>query len=162
MQPQQAPGDFLQNIGTKLFDWPPVWTLAGVLAIWAQSVVLPFALFGRFAPGLALAALALGLALMLRAALQMWRHQTTVNPRGQPSALMMSGLFAISRNPIYLGDVLVLLAALFWWDSVLGLVIVAGFVWIITERFIKVEEERLVAAFGDAALEWFTRVRRWI
>jgi protein-S-isoprenylcysteine O-methyltransferase Ste14 len=40
--------------------------------------------------------------------------------------------------------------------------VLAGFVWVITNRFIKPEEERLAAAFGDRAAEWFTRVRRWI
>lgn len=152
----------MQAAAAKWLDWPPLWTVAGVLAIWAQAAVLPWPVFGIYGPGLALGAGLLGLALMLRAVLQLWGQQTTVNPRGQPTALVTEGLFAISRNPIYLGDALVLLAACFWWDTAIGFVVVAGFIWLVTGRFIKVEEARLQAAFGDQATEWFARVRRWI
>jgi protein-S-isoprenylcysteine O-methyltransferase Ste14 len=99
----------------------------------------------------------MGSALMLMRA-----KQTTINPRGMPSALVTEGVFGISRNPIYLGDAVILLGAAFWTDAVLGLLVVAGFVWIIQDRFITVEEERLAETFGDPAAEWFVRVRRWI
>lgn len=139
-----------------------MWTIAGVLAIWLLSFALTIPLFGRFAPGLALALLGQGLWLMGYAALQMARAKTTVNPRGQPAALVTRGLFGLTRNPIYLGDAFVLCAAAVWWDNVLGFLVVAGFVWIITQRFIKIEESRLIAAFGDQAQEWFRQVRRWV
>jgi protein-S-isoprenylcysteine O-methyltransferase Ste14 len=76
--------------------------------------------------------------------------------------LVTRGLFGLTRNPIYLGDAFVLCAAAVWWDNALGFLVVAGFVWIITQRFIKVEESRLIAAFGDQAQEWFRQVRRWV
>lgn len=149
------------NVATWL-DWPPLWTAGGVILIWLLSLVLAVPVLGQFAPGLALAFLLLGLWLMANAAFRMWRARTTVNPRGQPTALVSDGIFGLTRNPIYLGDAFVLLAATVWWQSLLGLVVLAGFVWIITERFIKVEEARLQAAFGEAAEAWFARVRRWV
>lgn len=150
----------------RWLDWPPLWTLAGVLVIRVLALILgwiglPLG-FGVFGPGLALACLVLGLWLMGSAALAMGLARTTVNPRGMPSALMTGGVFAISRNPIYLGDLFVLLAAVFWWDVPLGLLVVAGFVPLITERFIRTEEERLAGAFGDDAAAWFNRTRRWL
>lgn len=152
----------MQALLAKELDWPPVWTLGGLLAIWVLALVpLPVG-FGIFGPGLALAALALGLWLMVKAALRLRAHGTTIIPHRVPQALVTDGVFAISRNPIYLGDVLVLLAATFWTDSLVGLGVVAGFVWVITDRFILAEEERLAETFGDQAAEWFTRVRRWI
>lgn len=143
-------------------DWPPLWTLGGVLVIWLTAQLWAVPVFGRFAPGLALALAVHGVWLMGHAALTMWRARTTVNPRGTPTALVTGGLFGLSRNPIYLGDAFVLCAAAVWWDTALGFLVVAGFVWIVTERFIKVEERRLLAAFGEPAAEWFTRVRRWV
>lgn len=152
----------MQALLAKGLDWPPVWTLGGLLAIWVLALVpLPVG-FGIFGPGLALAALALGLWLMVKAALRLRAHGTTIIPHRVPQALVTDGVFAISRNPIYLGDVLVLLAAAFWTDSLVGLGVVAGFVWVITDRFILAEEEQLAETFGDQAAEWFTRVRRWI
>lgn len=146
----------------KWLDWPPLWTLGGLVLIWALALVPLGLSFGRFGPGLALAFLFLGLWLMATAAWAMYRRKTTVNPRGTPTALVNDGIFALSRNPIYLGDAAVLVAASLWLDTVLGFLVVAGFVWIIGKRFISVEETRLVATFGEQATEWFGRVRRWI
>ena len=152
----------MQELLTKWLDWPPVWTLGAVVVIWGLSFVPLVPGFGAVGPGLALACLALGLWLMAKAFLRMRSLQTTVNPRGQPAALVTDSVFAISRNPIYLGDVLVLLAAVFWANAGLGLIVVGGFVWVVSDRFIVPEEERLAEAFGDTAAEWFARVRRWI
>ena len=162
MQVQNQRGNRVQAGVAKWLDWPPLWTVGGVVLVWLLSFVLQVPAFGRFAPGLALALLLLGFCLMAVAALRMARAKTTVNPRGMPSALVSDGIFGLTRNPIYLGDAFVLLAAIVWRDNLSGLVVLAAFVWIITERFIKVEEARLQAAFGDAATEWFARVRRWV
>lgn len=152
----------MQALLAKWLDWPPVWTLGGLLAIWVLSwVPLPFG-FGAYGPGLALAALILGLWLMAMAVLRLRAHATTVIPHRVPQALVTDGVYGLSRNPIYLGDALILLAAAFWTNALIGLAVVGGFVWVITDRFILPEEERLAAAFGERAAEWFTRVRRWI
>lgn len=146
----------------KLFDWPPLWTLAAVVVVWLLGWIgFPFG-FGIYGPGLALACLIIGLWLMGSAAWRMYRARTTVNPRGQPTVLMTEGVFALSRNPIYLGDVFVVLAAAFWWDAPLGLLVAAGLVWVVTDRFISVEEDCLADSFGDAAALWFSKTRRWI
>jgi len=163
MHPQNAGGVAgVLALVQKWLDWPPLWTVAGLFVIWVLSFVPMMPGFGAFGPGLALACLVLGLWLMLKAFLRMRSLATTVNPRGQPAALVTDSVFAISRNPIYLGDALVLLAATFWCGTVLGLFVVGGFIWVVTDRFITVEEERLAGAFGDQAAEWFTRVRRWL
>lgn len=162
MQVQKSTEGGVQAVLAKWRDWPPLWTIAGLFAIWVTAFLPLLPGFGGFGPGLGLACLGLGLWLMVRAFLQMRAQGTTVNPRGVPVALVTDGVFAISRNPIYLGDVLVLLAAAFWWDTLLGLGVVAGFVWVVTDRFIRVEEDRLKEQFPDEAAKWFGRVRRWI
>lgn len=162
MPAQNIGGTKVQALAAKWLDWPPVWTLGGLVLIWALSwIPLPFG-FGLLGPGLALACLVIGLWLMVKAVLRMRALATTVNPRGTPAALVTDGVFAISRNPIYLGDALVLLAAVFWGDAVLGLVVVGAFIWVVNDRFIAVEEDRLAEIVGDEAAEWFLRVRRWI
>lgn len=146
----------------RWLDWPPLWTLAGVLMTAILGWVgFPIG-FGIYGPGLGLACLVLALWLMGSAVRAMRQAKTTVNPRGMPTALVTGGVFAISRNPIYLGDVLLLLAAAFWWDAPLGLAVAAGFVFVVTDRFILSEEERLGEVFGDEAAHWFHRTRRWL
>ena len=92
---------------------PPLVVALFGYAMWLLAGRLPF---GQFAfagqrPLAALVALA-GLGLMALAAWTMWRARTTVNPlRPERAAhLVTSGVFARSRNPIYLGDLLILLA----------------------------------------------------
>jgi protein-S-isoprenylcysteine O-methyltransferase Ste14 len=103
----------------------------------------------------------LGLIITLGAAAQMALAQTTVIPRRDPSALVTSGLFSWSRNPIYLSDLLILLGVILWLDALLALPLLAGFVWLIQTRFIRDEEARLTLAFGPEFDLWAARTRRW-
>lgn len=160
MQMQKMGGGMEQF--AKWLDWPPVWFAGGLVIIVILGWIGFPVGFGGYGAGLGLAFVAFGAWLMVSALMLMRGKQTTVNPRGVPSALVTEGVFGISRNPIYLGDTLILLGAAFWMDTLLGLAVVAGFVWIVQDRFITVEEERLAETFGDPAAEWFVRVRRWI
>jgi protein-S-isoprenylcysteine O-methyltransferase Ste14 len=75
--------------------------------------------------------------------------------------MVTTGVFAWSRNPIYLADALMLLGAILWLDAVLALPLVAVFVWLIQTRFIRDEEARLTLAFGPEFDLWAARTRRW-
>lgn len=146
----------------KLLDWPPLWTAGFLIAIWAMDQLLPFGFFGAAGHYLGVAFLMTGLVLMLLAVRQMAMAKTTVIPRSTPVALVTGGVFAISRNPIYLGDALVILSAIFWWDVPLALPLLALFMAILQARFIREEEMRLQSGFGADYAQWATKVRRWI
>ena len=143
-----------------LIDLPPVWLAAHVAAAWVLSLVSP-ALFGTLGAGIGSLLVGLGILITLGAAAQMALARTTVIPRRDPSSLVTSGLFAWSRNPIYLSDLLMLAGAILWLDAVLALPLLAGFAWLIQTRFIRDEEARLTLAFGPAFDLWAARTRRW-
>lgn len=103
-----------------------------------------------------------GAVVFFGAATQMRRGRTTLNPRGQPTRLVTGGFFARSRNPIYLGNVVMILGFALWIGAPLGLLVAAGFAWLVTERFIRGEEARLRASFGQAFEIWAGHVRRWL
>lgn len=146
----------------KLLDWPPIWTAGFLGAIWGLHWAWPFGVFGVAGRLLGPAFLMAGLVFMLLAVRRMANARTTVIPRRDATSLVTSGVFAFSRNPIYLGDVLVVLAAIFWWDVPLGLPLVAVFIAILQARFISGEEARLQAKFGAAYTDWAAQVRRWL
>ena len=77
-------------------------------------------------------------------AFELVRHHTTFIPRRMPSAFVRQGIFRLSRNPIYLGDALVLAGAILHWDVLPALVLVPAFWRLITRRFIVGEEAGLV------------------
>ncbi len=143
-----------------LIDLPPVWLALHVIAAWTLVPISP-SVFGDVGDVLGQGLVLLGVGITLIAVLQMTHHQTTVIPRRDPSALVTTGLFAWSRNPIYLADALILLGAILWLDAMLALPLVAVFVWLIQTRFIRDEEARLTMAFGPEFDLWAARTRRW-
>ena len=146
----------------KWLDLPPVWLALSVLVVWGFDQLMPWGMFG---PGarMAGAVLALiGFGLIGLAAGQMIARKTTVIPRNAPSALVTTGLFRLTRNPIYLGDAMVLAAAILWWDVPVGVPVLLGFMMLIQHRFILDEEARLRSVFGAAFDAWAARVPRWI
>lgn len=141
-------------------DIPPTWLALHLAGAWVLSFVSP-AVFGGVAVPVGQGLVLAGLALMVAAVVQMALARTTVIPRRNPSALVTGGVFGLSRNPIYLGDALILLGAILWLDAVLALPLLISFVWLIEARFIRDEESRLTVAFGPEFDLWATRTRRW-
>lgn len=106
--------------------------------------------------------LAAGLALFVWTLWTFYRHRTTVNPYGRASTLCTDGPFRFSRNPIYLGDWLILIGASLLFNTLWPLAF-APMIWVML-RFgvIRHEEVHLEALFGDAYRAYKKRVRRWI
>ncbi|HSF64667.1 MAG TPA: isoprenylcysteine carboxylmethyltransferase family protein [Paracoccaceae bacterium] len=148
--------------GMAWIDLPPVWLALALGCVWAVDAAVPVAGLGPAGQGAGAVLVVLGLGLMAVAVVQMVVARTTVIPRRDPSRLMTGGVFAISRNPIYLGDALILAGAILWWDAWLALPLLAAFVVLIDRRFIRDEEARLRAAFGPEFDEWAARTGRWV
>ena len=140
----------------KWIDLPPVW-LAAHVAI-AYAVPRGFQQMPWVGATLMLAALAL----MGSALLEMRRARTTPIPHMQPDALVTTGVFGVSRNPIYLGDVVFLAGASLYLGSLVGVIMIAALIWILQRRFILPEESRLRAKFGQNFKTYATKTRRWL
>lgn len=142
----------------KWIDIPPVWLFAALVIAWLQGQGASTGLLRLIGSGLLL----LGLALMAAAIVQMVIARTTPVPHMQPNNLVSSGIFGLSRNPIYLGDLLVLAGCCLRWDAWLSLIFVPVLGWVLTRRFILPEEARLKQAFGTAFDAYAAKTRRWI
>ena len=131
---------------------------------WVQAQFYPMGLgFGGawadFAGGLLVGG---GLVLMALAFAEFRKHRTTLIPHNTPSALVQSGIFTRTRNPIYLGDALVLAGLILRFDAVLALPLIPIFVWVIERRFILPEEARMRREFKAVFAKYERKVRRWI
>lgn len=146
----------------RLTDLPPLWLALSIGLVWALDQLVPWGLFGPAGRPVGATLALIGLALVLVAAGQMILRRTTVIPKSASSVLMTGGLFRLSRNPIYLGDALMLAGAILWWDVPHGVPVLIGFMALIQHRFILDEEARLRHAFGPGYLEWARRTGRWI
>jgi protein-S-isoprenylcysteine O-methyltransferase Ste14 len=146
----------------EMIDLPPIWLALFAGLAWLQASLGPVGGFGAIGGPLGAALIGIGLALMAAAFVEFRRHRTSVVPHQQPQALITTGIFRFSRNPIYLADALILAGLALRWDAVLGLVLVPAFMKLIEIRFIGPEEDRLRAGFGAAFEAWAARTRRWL
>ena len=90
------------------------------------------------------------------------RHQTTVEPFGTPTALVATGPYRFTRNPMYLGIVTTLLGIALVVATVPFLLAPLAFFVIINATQIPREEAKLTALFGDEYTNYRRRVRRWL
>lgn len=103
-----------------------------------------------------------GLALTLWAAGQFHVAGTPVIPFHQSTALVTSGVYRFTRNPMYLGMALVLLGAAVLLGSLAAFLPIPLFAWQIQRKFIVPEEAFLEDLFGQDYLRYKSRVGRWL
>ena len=148
----------------KELDIPPIWLALAVFLAWLQSSYWPVLAWAGGGPleFLGNFMVAAGLFLMALALWEFRKARTTPIPRRDPNAMIESGVFGYTRNPIYLGDALVLAGLILRWEAGPSLILVPLFVMLIDRRFILDEEARLREAFGDAFDSYASKVRRWL
>ena len=76
--------------------------------------------------------------------------------------LLTEGMYRYSRNPMYLGLLLLIIAATIWFGIWFGIVISLFFILLMNILQIIPEEEALLQIFGEEYLEYKKKVRRWI
>lgn len=103
-----------------------------------------------------------GVGLIVWAGWTLRKSGTTFLPAGAASVLVTDGPFARFRNPIYLGDALVLLGTAEITKSIWFVAAALIFGVLVTILQIIPEERHLERQFGDAYLDYKARTRRWI
>lgn len=142
---------------------PPVIFLAAIVAMYAIDRVVPAAQWVQGTWRLAGAVpLLLGLGLAVWASQLFLRVGTAIKPTDTPTVLVRRGPFRMSRNPMYLGLVLMLVGLAIGLGSAMPWVVPPTFVAIIHYRFVRYEERKMEAQFGADYLAYKRKVRRWI
>ncbi|MBN9074271.1 MAG: isoprenylcysteine carboxylmethyltransferase family protein [Rhizobiales bacterium] len=158
----------MNDIATRpsQFPWPPLIFVGATAASILLQLLYEPPWIGQPVSDILFAVgwlLVLAWAALLASALRaMKTGKTTVHPTKAATHLVTSGAFALSRNPIYLGNTLVLI----------GIGLIAGMAWFpvmalvaafLTQKLaIEPEEQHLAARFGKKYRDYAKRVRRWI
>jgi protein-S-isoprenylcysteine O-methyltransferase Ste14 len=121
-----------------------------------------YALPARFTLALALAAL--GAAVALAGVVAFRSKRTTVNPLtpGASSSVVSSGVYRVSRNPMYLGFLLALAGWALYLSNAVAVLLLPAFLAYMTQYQIKPEERALLTKFGPEFAQYMARVRRWV
>lgn len=142
---------------------PPTWLLIGLIALAALHLLWsgPRLVFGGWRL-LGAVLLAPGAYLTLRADLQFKRVGTEVKPFRPSSRLVTDGLYGLSRHPMYLGFLLLLLGAAALAGTLAPFLVVLAMFALLNGLFVVPEERHLLEQFGAEYERYRSRVRRWI
>lgn len=102
------------------------------------------------------------IALWTPALASFFRAKTPLNPTKPTAALITSGVFRISRNPIYLGLVALYLAIAVLANSLWAIVLLVPVIAIVNFAVVAREERYLERKFGSEYVDYKQRVRRWL
>ncbi|HMO67298.1 MAG TPA: isoprenylcysteine carboxylmethyltransferase family protein [Novosphingobium sp.] len=153
------------RLGARVFLPPPMVFIVMVLAGEGFARLVPFSFGANLLPvlrGAGLAAMALGLAVIAIAFLAFRRRRTALKPWKPTTAIVDTGIFALSRNPMYVAFALI--------AGGLGLVLDNGWILlgtlpallVVRQTAVLKEEAYLQAKFGEEYLAYKARVRRWL
>lgn len=146
---------------TKIY--PPVYLLLSIIIMTGLDRFLPFVTYANsiatYIGGMLIVA---GVLLVFLSAYKFKREGTAIKPFADSSTLVTTGLFGFSRNPIYLGMVLVLCGIGLLLGSLSPFIMPIIFFIFIHQRFILREEKHLTEQFGDVYRTYQKKVRRWL
>ena len=113
---------------------------------------------------LAITVWCLGITISLAGLLEFWRAKTTINPLNPEaaSAMVTSGIYHYTRNPMYVGLLFALVGWAVWLSHLIAFALLPLFVLYINRFQIGPEERALAAKFGEEFRQYRSSVRRWL
>ena len=145
---------------------PPVVVTVGMafLMFLVSRLTRPLPIAPLFRYGLAIVLASLGAVLAILAVCEFGKAQTSVNPLdlNRTRALVIEGVFRLSRNPMYVAMLLFLIAVGCMMASPLAIAVAFLFVPLITRLQILPEERVLAERFGPDYIAYCREVRRWL
>jgi protein-S-isoprenylcysteine O-methyltransferase Ste14 len=142
---------------------PPLLYAAAVFGGYLLQRRWPFPIGNRDTVQLiAWALIAAWLALTVASVGKFWRSHTSIVPIKPATALVISGPYRFTRNPMYVGLALLTIALGCFADSWWPIVLLAPVLWVVGRFVIGPEERYLTRRFGADYVAYKERVRRWL
>lgn len=142
---------------------PPLIFLSGLIlgGIWTWFYPFPMML-GGLAVVLGNLLFLVGIGVIAIIFAQMRKAKTNIEPWKPTTKILDTGFYGISRNPIYLGMILIYLGISCLFNSIWFLPFLPLSLLAIHYGVILREEKYLESKFGEEYLDYKQRVRRWI
>lgn len=147
----------------KRIIFPPIWLVFGLVTIFAVNEYFPGMRFTSLAAQIGGGVLIVaGLFCLIHAGGLFAKAETDLVPFKNVTTLVTSGVYQYTRNPMYLGMMVVLLGTAITVGAATALLVPVLFMVIIELRFIRPEEEMLRGLFPEDYAAFCAKVRRWI
>ena len=148
---------------TSLLVHPPVVALIFIIIAYFLKRFLPLPFT---APAIlryvGLAITFIGFLFGIGAFIEFRKARTTLDPHRSSRQVVTSGVYRFTRNPIYLGFLLIVIGLPLYSGFYWGLVTAPLYVFVMTRLVIQHEEAYLEGKFGKAYTDYVSRVRRWL
>lgn len=144
-------------------DLPPLWWAGSIAFIYVAKWAVPAWHFETDLLSLVSRVVFFAaLAVLVWSGAWFWVKKTPIEPHHTPKTLIVQGPYRVSRNPIYLALVLLTVSSALAHGSVVGIVCAAVLWAILNRRFAAKEEALLFQTFGDEAVAYLEKTRRWL
>ncbi|MCI0608986.1 MAG: isoprenylcysteine carboxylmethyltransferase family protein [Anaerolineae bacterium] len=142
---------------------PPILTIIFIVIAYVAkwTIPIPFVV-PNILRNIGFGLIVVGFLLGIAAFLEFRKARTTVDPHGRVSSVVTSGIYRFTRNPIYLGFLLMLIGIPLNSGTYWGLILAPVFIYFINSSVIEREEAYLEKKFGDVYTSYKSRVRRWL
>jgi len=145
--------------------YPPVYMLMGAALIWAAHQYFP--VYTLLLPPwnqIGLGVIGFALSMDLYALLLFFKAKTTPHPfrEHKTCQLVITGIYRLTRNPMYVGLLLLLTGWTLYLGTISGFMVLPLFIWVINHEQIVHEEQIMLAKFGACYRDYQQRVRRWL
>jgi protein-S-isoprenylcysteine O-methyltransferase Ste14 len=141
---------------------PTIFIILLLLAVLLSNKIIYFNFRLLILEVVGIALIILGIILSFIAVFWLSFFKTPVDPNGKPKFLVLKFPFTLSRNPIYLSMLIILIGESIILGSLLSLILPIIFYFIITKFVIPKEENNLFEAFGAQYISYKESVRRWL
>ena len=142
---------------------PPIIALVvGIIISASSAIIKPFNIYGiEF---VAIVIMAGSFLIIILSINKFKKENTTINPMDltQTIKLVVTGTFALSRNPMYLGLAGILIGVTLFLKAWLGFIAIPIFIMYINKYQIAPEEKILTEKFKDDYISYCSTVKRWI
>ena len=142
---------------------PPVLTLIFIAIEYVAKWVIPISfVVPNFVRQAGFGMVVIGFLLGVAAVIAFRKARTTLDPHGKVSAIVTDGAYRFTRNPIYLGFLLMLIGFPLNSGNVWGILLAPFFIMSMNSLVIEKEEAYLEKKFGEVYTGYKSRVRRWL
>ena len=152
----------LPSVERKRKIIPPVYLLVTLGLMWLVHLIFPVIQYIHEPVAyIGVLGVVLGIIMAAISAGMFKRAGTGIKPFDEATTLVTNGFYRYTRNPMYLGMILMLAGVAFLMGSIGAVLPVLVFILIIRNNFVLGEERFLEAGFGKQYLDYKSTVRRW-